>query len=79
VTGKYFCCRKIKEPSQIVYDEVLAAELWEFTEELTGYTNTFLRNNKLYWKIDDSVENIQTTYYLSAIIAVSLPVQLRRE
>jgi NAD(P)-dependent dehydrogenase (short-subunit alcohol dehydrogenase family) len=47
LTGKYFCCRKQKDPSPVVYNEILSAELWKFTEELTGYTNSIFTNNKL--------------------------------
>jgi NAD(P)-dependent dehydrogenase (short-subunit alcohol dehydrogenase family) len=46
LSGKYFCCNKIKEPSALVNDEILAARLWEFTEELTGYRNPIFKNNK---------------------------------
>jgi NAD(P)-dependent dehydrogenase (short-subunit alcohol dehydrogenase family) len=46
-SGKYFCGRKIKEPISLVYDEALAAKLWEYTEALTGYTNPIFSKNKL--------------------------------
>jgi NAD(P)-dependent dehydrogenase (short-subunit alcohol dehydrogenase family) len=47
VTGKYFCCSKIKQPSEKIKDEVLAARLWEFTEDLTGYRNPLFLKNKI--------------------------------
>lgn len=43
LSGKYFCCGKIKEPAAPVCDKIAAGELWNFSESLTGYKNTFLQ------------------------------------
>jgi NAD(P)-dependent dehydrogenase (short-subunit alcohol dehydrogenase family) len=47
LNGKYFCCRKMREPSPLVHDRELSSRLWEFTEELTGYVSPIFTKNKI--------------------------------